>query len=124
MNVRAETNTEIILLVDDSPDTLTTLTEALESAGLTVIVARDGASALAIVERVEPDLILLDALMPDMDGFETCKRLKDDNRFAATPVIFMTGLSGSDDVVRGLSAGGVDFVTKPVDHEVLIARIS
>lgn len=115
---------EIVLLVDDSPETLGMLTDALEQAGLSVLVARDGATALALLERVEPDLILLDALMPGLDGFETCRRLKGDPRFAFTPVIFMTGLSETADIVRGLEAGGVDYVTKPVDTGALIARIS
>jgi len=115
---------DIVLLVDDSPGTLSVLTEALEEAGLTVLVARDGPTALALLERVEPDLVLLDAVMPGLDGFETCRRLKQDPRFATTPVIFMTGLTDSADVVRGLAAGGVDYVTKPVDCEALIARIA
>ncbi len=115
---------EIVLLVDDSPETLAMLTEALEQAGLTVLVARDGTTALGLLERVAPDAVLLDAIMPGIDGFETCRRLKGDTRFADTPVIFMTGLSDSSDVVRGLAAGGVDYVTKPVDCEALVARIS
>ncbi|MEO0623027.1 MAG: response regulator transcription factor [Pseudomonadota bacterium] len=115
---------DIVLLVDDSPETLGMLTEALETAGLTVLVARDGETAIGLLDRVAPDLVLLDALMPGIDGFETCRRIKQDPRFAATPVIFMTGLSESADIVRGLSAGGVDYVTKPVDCEALIARIA
>ncbi|MEM9144872.1 MAG: DNA-binding response regulator [Pseudomonadota bacterium] len=115
---------DIVLLVDDSPETLGMLTETLEQAGLTVVVARDGLSALSLLERVDPDVVLLDAIMPGIDGFETCRRLKEDPRFAVTPVIFMTGLSESADVVRGLEAGGVDYVTKPVDTDALVARIS
>lgn len=115
---------EIILLVDDSPETLALLTEALEGAGMTVLVARDGATALTLADRVAPDLVLLDAVMPGLDGFETCRRLKEKPRLAATPVVFMTGLSESADIVRGLEAGGVDYVTKPVDPQVLIARIA
>jgi len=115
---------DIVLLVDDSPETLGMLTEALEQAGLTVIVARDGETALGLVDRIEPDLVLLDGVMPGLDGFETCRRLKRDPRFSVTPVIFMTGLSESENVVRGLTAGGVDYVTKPVDCEALIARIA
>ncbi len=115
---------EIVLLVDDSPETLRMLTEAMEEAGLTVLVARDGQAALDLLGRVDPDVVLLDAVMPGLDGFETCRRLKADPRFAATPVIFMTGLSDSADVVRGLAAGGVDYLTKPVDADGLVARIA
>jgi DNA-binding NarL/FixJ family response regulator len=115
---------ELVLLVDDSPETLAVLTEALEEAGMTVLVARDGAAALALAERVSPDIVLLDAVMPGLDGFETCRRLKAMPRLAKTPVVFMTGLSASADIVRGLEAGGVDYVTKPVDAQVLIARIA
>jgi len=115
---------EIVLLVDDSPETLGMLTEALESAGLTVLVARDGETALTLIGRISPDLVLLDAVMPGLDGFETCRRLKGTPEMAETPVIFMTGLSDTADVVRGLEAGGVDYVTKPIDAEALIARIA
>ncbi|MEM7500335.1 MAG: response regulator transcription factor, partial [Pseudomonadota bacterium] len=114
----------IVLLVDDSPETLSMLTEALEAAGVTVLVARDGETALALVERIAPDLVLLDAVMPGLDGFATCRRLKRHPAMAAIPVIFMTGLSDSAHVVEGLEAGGVDYVTKPVDADALIARIA
>ncbi|MEL7172082.1 MAG: DNA-binding response regulator, partial [Pseudomonadota bacterium] len=111
-------------LVDDSPETLSMLTDALEAAGETVLVARDGETALSLIERIEPDLVLLDAIMPGLDGFETCRRLKRHPSMQAIPVIFMTGLSDSAHVVRGLEAGGVDYVTKPVDPDALIARIA
>ncbi|MEM6421798.1 MAG: response regulator transcription factor [Pseudomonadota bacterium] len=115
---------DIVLLVDDSPETLSMLTDALEAAGETVLVARDGETALGLIERVAPDLVLLDAMMPGLDGFETCRRLKRHPEMSAIPVIFMTGLSDSAHVVEGLEAGGVDYVTKPVDPEALIARIA
>ncbi|MEL7346585.1 MAG: response regulator transcription factor [Pseudomonadota bacterium] len=122
--MRTQTHREIVLLVDDSPETLSMLTDALEAAGETVLVARDGETALALVERVEPDLVLLDAMMPGLDGFETCRRLKRHPAMSSIPVIFMTGLSDSAHVVEGLEAGGVDYVTKPVDPDALIARIA
>ncbi|QIB32726.1 response regulator transcription factor [Ancylobacter pratisalsi] len=114
---------DIILVVDDSPETLSLLTDALEAAGATVLVAVEGANALALVERITPDVILLDAVMPGMDGFETCRRLKRNKSVAHVPVIFMTGLSETEQIVKGLEAGGVDYVTKPISPDELIARI-
>lgn len=112
-----------ILVVDDSPETLGFLTDALERAGLTVLVATDGASALALLEQITPDLILLDAIMPGMDGFATCRRLKDNKLVSHVPVIFMTALSETEHVIQGLKAGGVDYVTKPIVVDELLARI-
>jgi DNA-binding response OmpR family regulator/DNA-binding CsgD family transcriptional regulator len=114
---------DTILVVDDTPDTLGFLTHALEDADLTVLVATDGAAALALLSHVTPDLILLDAVMPGMDGFETCRRVKADPALAHLPVIFMTGLSDTQHVVLGLEAGGVDYVTKPIVVDELLARI-
>lgn len=112
-----------ILIVDDSPGTLGFLTEALERERFTVLVALRGERALATVQRMRPDLVLMDAIMPDMDGFETCRRLKRMPNTATIPVIFMTGLSDTAHVIRGLEAGGVDYVTKPVVPQELVARI-
>ncbi|WP_428030693.1 response regulator [Ancylobacter sp.] len=114
---------DIVLVVDDSPETLSLLTDALEAAGATVLVATEGANALALVERITPDVILMDAVMPGMDGFETCRRLKRNKSVAHVPVIFMTGLSETEQIVKGLEAGGVDYVTKPISPDELIARI-
>ncbi|MCC4307209.1 DNA-binding response regulator [Alcanivorax marinus] len=114
---------DVILVVDDSPDSLGMIHHALDRAGLTALVALEGEQALGIAEKMVPDLVLLDALMPNMDGFETCRRLKRHPELAAVPVIFMTGLTDAEDVVRGLEAGGVDYVTKPVRPDELIARI-
>ncbi len=114
---------DIILVVDDSPETLSLLTDALEASGATVLVAVEGANALALVERITPDVILMDAVMPGMDGFETCRRLKRNKAVAHVPVIFMTGLSETEQIVKGLDAGGVDYVTKPISPDELIARI-
>ena len=119
---RRETR-NIVLVVDDSPDTLSVLTDAIEEAGMTVLVARDGEGALAIAERVTPDVVLMDAVMPGTDGFETCRRLKQNKTLAHVPVIFMTGLSDSDHIIEGLEAGGVDYVTKPIVPGELLARI-
>ncbi len=114
---------DVVLVVDDSPETLSLLTDALESAGMTVLVATDGSSAIARVQRLAPDVILLDAVMPGMDGFETCTALRALPALAAVPILFMTGLTDSEHVVKGFDAGGVDYVTKPIDPEALIARI-
>src|ERR1700742_2248146 len=114
---------DIALVIDDSPETLRLLTDALDSAGMTVMVAMDGAAAMRIVEQITPDIVLLDAVMPGMDGFETCRRLKRDAGLSNVPVIFMTGLAETEHIVRGLEAGGVDYVTKPIIIEEMIARI-
>lgn len=113
----------IVLVVDDNPDTLGVVIEALEAADLTTLVARDGAAALDLLTRVEPDVILLDAVMPGMDGFETCRRIKQRPALATTPVVFMTGLSDRAHVAEALRAGGVDYLSKPVAPDELIARI-
>lgn len=114
---------DIVLLIDDSPDTLGFLTEALESSGYSVLIATSGKAALSIVDRISPDLILMDAVMPGMDGFETCKALKDDPLVAQVPVIFMTGLTETEHVVKALESGGVDYLTKPINIDELRARI-
>ena len=114
---------DVALVVDDFPETLRLLTDALDGAGMTVMVALDGASAMRIVDQITPDIVLLDAVMPGMDGFETCKRLKRDAGLVNVPIIFMTGLAETEHIVRGLEAGGVDYVTKPIAIEEMLARI-
>src|SRR5437764_14837201 len=114
---------DVALAVDDSPETLRLLTDALDGAGMRVMVALDGAAAMRIVEQITPDIVLRDAVMPGMDGFETCRRLKRDAGLANIPVIFMTGLAETEHIVRGLEAGGVDYVTKPIVIEEMLARI-
>src|SRR5579864_9416303 len=114
---------DVALVVDDSPETLRLLTDALDSAEVTVMVALDGAAAMRIVDQITPDIILLDAVMPGMDGFETCRRLKRDAGLSNVPVIFMTGLDETEHIVSGLEAGGVDYVTKPIAIEEMLARI-
>jgi len=114
---------DVALVVDDSPETLRLLTDALDSAGMTVMVALDGAAAMRIVDQITPDIILLDAVMPGIDGFETCRRLKRDAGLSNVPVIFMTGLAETQHIVSGLEAGGVDYVTKPIVIEEMLARI-
>ena len=114
---------DIVLVVDDSPETLRLLTDALEESGMTVLVAREGEHALAVVERIKPDVILMDAVMPGTDGFATCRRLKQNKALSHVPIIFMTGLSDTEHIVAGLEAGGVDYITKPIVPNELLARI-
>src|ERR1700759_1657608 len=113
---------DLALVVDDSPETLRLLTDALDGAGMTVMVAMDGAAAMRIVDQITPDIILLDAVMPGVDGFETCRRLKRDAGLSNVPVIFMTGLAETEHIVHGLEAGGVDYVTKPIVIQEMLAR--
>jgi DNA-binding response OmpR family regulator/DNA-binding CsgD family transcriptional regulator len=121
MNKQEQTN--VVLVVDDSIDTIHMLNDVLEEAGFTVLVALEGSQALTITKNIKPDLILLDAIMPNMDGFETCKQLKLNPLLVDVPIIFMTGLSDTQHVVMGLTAGGVDYVSKPINAEELIARM-
>lgn len=114
---------EIVLIVDDSPQTLGFLTEALEQAGYSVLIATSGAAALNIAERITPDMVLMDAIMPGMDGFETCRRMKSGTAAAQVPVIFMTGLTETEHVVHALECGGIDYLTKPINIDELRARI-
>ncbi|MDO3442732.1 response regulator [Agrobacterium sp. V1] len=114
---------DIVLLVDDSPEALGFLTDALEQSGFSALIATSGQAALNIAERITPDIILLDAVMPTMDGFETCRRLKANAAVAQVPVIFMTGLTETEHVVRALESGGVDYLTKPINIDELRARI-
>lgn len=112
-----------VLVVDDVPESLAFLCEALDGAGFTVLVATDGEQALERLARVEPDVVLLDACMPGMDGFEVCRRIKASPATTNLPVVFMTGLTEVDHIVAGFQAGGVDYVTKPVQPQELIARL-
>ncbi|MEM1150724.1 MAG: DNA-binding response regulator [Pseudomonadota bacterium] len=114
----------IALVVDDSPESLGMVSAALEAEGMTVLVARDGRSAIQLTNRVQPDVILMDAVMPELDGFETCRRLKFGDNPTPAPIIFMTGLTDQEHVLKGLRSGGVDYITKPVVVEEMIARLT
>jgi len=124
MNVKPETNQGTVLVVDDAPDTLRMLCDALAGEGYTVLVARDGQQALSRLDVITPDAILMDAVMPGLNGFETCQRIKAHAAWSAIPVIFMTGLSETADIVAGFDAGGVDYVVKPVRIEEVQARLA
>src|SRR5262245_16107613 len=114
---------DTILVVDGTPETRGLLTDTLDHAGFTVLIAMDGHSALELLDQITPDLVLMDAVMPGMSGFESCRRIKQEKMLANLPVIFLTGLSESAHVVEGLAAGGVDYVTKPIVVDELLARI-
>lgn len=123
MRPEACTHRGTVLVVDDAPDTLRMLCDALAAEGYTVLVALDGPQALARLDVVTPDAILMDAMMPGWTGFETCQRVKAHPQGSAIPVIFMTGLSDTPDVVAGFKSGGVDYVVKPVRIEEVLARL-
>jgi PAS domain S-box-containing protein len=114
----------LILIVDDTPTNLGVLIELLSAHHFAVSVAEDGESALEQVEYIRPDLILLDVLMPNLDGYATCERLKALPATRDTPVVFMTGLTDTVNKVKGFQLGAVDYITKPFQHEEVIARIT
>ncbi|MBL4767928.1 MAG: response regulator transcription factor [Rhodobacteraceae bacterium] len=112
-----------ILIVDDSPEELKFLTDVVEASGASVLVALNGAKALEVIDEIVPDAILMDAVMPEMGGFETCRMLKKNSLMRHVPVIFMTGLSETEHIVEGFQAGGVDYLVKPIAPDELIARM-
>ena len=117
-------NADVVLVVDDVPDNIALLNDALDEAGHTVLVATSGEAALALAARALPDIVLLDAVMPGIDGFEVARRLKADPETAAIPIIFMTGLTETEHVVAAFAAGGIDYVTKPIRPREVLARIA
>src|SRR3954470_16422343 len=114
---------ETILIVDDTPANLGVLVETLGDAGYQLMVAEDGEEALAQTAQTQPDLILLDVMMPGIDGFETCRRLKARPATRDVPVLFMTALNETADKVKAFAAGGVDYITKPIEHDEAMARV-
>jgi signal transduction histidine kinase len=114
---------ETILIVDDTPANISVLVDTLAETGHHLLVAEDGEDALEQTTRVLPDLILLDVMMPGIDGFETCRRLKARADTRDIPVIFMTALHDTAEKVKAFGAGAVDYITKPIQHEEALARI-
>ncbi|MGK7948675.1 MAG: response regulator [Xenococcaceae cyanobacterium] len=114
---------DVVLIIDDTLTNLEVLSNYLKSAGFTVSIASDGINALNQAENIEPDIILLDILMPGMNGFEVCRKLKANPKTKDIPVLFMTGLTDIADKVKGFELGGVDYVTKPINKEEVVARI-
>ena len=115
---------DIVLIVDDVPENLSLLHDALDESGYTVLVATNGESALQRARQSLPDVVLLDAVMPGMDGFEVARRLKADFVTHHIPIVFMTGLTETEHVVAAFAAGGADYVTKPIRPAEVLARIS
>lgn len=113
----------ILLIIDDNITNLSVLTQYLHDQGLQIMIARNGESGLTKARKGRPDLILLDVLMPGIDGFETCRRLKADSATADVPVIFMTALQSVEDKVKAFAAGGVDLISKPLHKEEVLARV-
>jgi DNA-binding response OmpR family regulator/DNA-binding CsgD family transcriptional regulator len=116
-------NADVVLIVDDVPDNLSVLHDALDESGYTVLVATSGEAALQRAAQALPDVVLLDAMMPGMDGFEVARRLKAGPLTAHIPIIFMTGLTDTEHLVAALDAGGVDYVTKPIKAKEVLARM-
>ncbi len=115
---------ETLLIVDDIPANVSMLLDFLSHAGFKVLVAKDGTAAIQKAEYALPDLILLDVMMPGMDGFEVCDILKSKEKTKDIPIIFMTALSETVDKVKGFSLGAVDYITKPIQHEEALARVT
>jgi DNA-binding NarL/FixJ family response regulator len=117
-------NEDVVLIVDDVPENLSLLHDALDEAGYAVLVATNGESALQRARQTMPDVILLDAVMPGMDGFEVARQLKADPATEPIPIIFMTGLTDTEHVVAAFSVGSADYVTKPIRPSEVLARIA
>lgn len=124
MNTLTKHATPSVLIVDDVLDNLAYLHDALDESGYMVLVANSGQTALQRAQDAQPNVILLDAMMPEMDGFETCRQLKANSLTRHIPVIFMTGLTEAEHVAAGFEAGGVDYVTKPIRPKEVLARIA
>ena len=116
-------STETVLIVDDTPDNLAVLSDMLSEYGYRVLVATDGISALEQIKHFQPDIILLDIIMPGIDGFETCQRLKENHLTENIPIIFMTGLSELDNLLKGFKQGAADYIVKPIRPAEVLARI-
>lgn len=121
--MNANTMRPVVLVVDDTPTSLGMLCDTLEGEGYSVLVARDGEAALQRLELVVPDAVLMDAVMPGLSGFETCRQIKAKPALAHIPVIFMTGLSETPHVLEGFACGGVDYVVKPLRAQEVVARL-
>ncbi|MDM0007313.1 response regulator [Variovorax sp. J22G73] len=117
-------NSDLVLIVDDVPDNLAVLHDALDESGYTVLIATNGEQALQRAAQARPDIVLLDAMMPGIDGFEVARRLKADAATAHIPIVFMTGLTETEHLVAALEAGGVDYVTKPIKPKEVLARMN
>jgi sigma-B regulation protein RsbU (phosphoserine phosphatase) len=115
---------ESILLVDDNPTNLQVLFQTLEGVGCKLLIAKNGTGAITIAGKAMPDLILLDIMMPDINGYEVCQQLKSDPATADIPIIFLSALGETEDKVKGLQLGAVDYITKPFQPDEVIARVN
>jgi CheY-like chemotaxis protein/DNA-binding CsgD family transcriptional regulator len=112
-----------IMIVDDTPANLALLSDTLSEANYRVLVATDGLSAIEQIDYLKPDIILMDVVMPGINGFETCRRLKADPATCDIPILFMTGLGELDNLLRGFDEGGLDYIVKPIRPPEVLARI-
>jgi DNA-binding response OmpR family regulator len=119
-----ETKYAVILVIDDQPANLKVLLPFLKQNNFEVRIAENGDRALQVLDNYQPDIILLDVMMPGMDGFETCSRIKANKETAGIPVIFMTALDSVEDKIAGFKAGGVDYITKPFQQVEVLARVN
>ncbi|MCI5223766.1 MAG: response regulator [Candidatus Electrothrix sp. AR4] len=113
----------IVLIVDDDPFGIIHLQSLLQDSGYAIITAPDGRSALEIIRKQPPDIILLDIIMPEMDGYETCRRLKKDKRFANIPVVFLSGLYVKDKELKVIEVGGAGYITKPFSEQDVLTAV-
>ena len=123
MAVKIEQKKMVVLVVDDDTAAVSALSQLLNAEGLAVLVALEGQQAITITENITPDIILMDAKMPVMDGFDACLALKANPDLEHIPVIFMTGLSDTEHVIKGFEVGGIDYITKPINHNELLVRM-
>ena len=114
----------VILIVDDIPDNLKVLGELLKNNGYKVRPVPNGKMALQVAEKEKPDLILLDIMMPDMDGFEVCRRLKENEYLNDIPIIFISALNDTKNIIKAFTSGGIDYITKPFQAEEVSARVA
>ena len=113
-----------ILIVDDTPNNIRLLFDVLDNAGFDISVVRNGETAIEKLHHIQPDLILLDVMMPGIDGFETCRRIKSNVETKDIPIIFMTALADTEHKVSGLQIGAIDYITKPIQVEEVLARVN
>jgi len=123
MAIKIEQKKSVVLVVDDDTAAVSSLSQLLNAEGLAVLVALEGQQAITITENITPDIILMDAKMPVMDGFDACLALKSNPDLEHIPVIFMTGLSDTEHVIKGFEVGGIDYITKPINHNELLVRM-
>jgi DNA-binding response OmpR family regulator/DNA-binding CsgD family transcriptional regulator len=123
MSVEMQTNKEVVMIIDDTPENLALLSDTLSEAAYRVLVATDGQSALEQIRYMVPDIILLDVIMPGLNGYETCQRLKANIATAHIPVLFMTALGELDDLLKGFGEGAVDYIVKPIRPPEVLARV-